>query len=357
MSQGNDNFTSHFEELSQVLDYFDSQTYPKILQESSILSSRRQLNEHYQSHYHNNQLPTDQFVMNRPDVDPTSRHVFVDAITNGLNYMKYNANFNWTLVPAAASSATNNSRIDYAHSRVPRMHQSSSHSGREVVEQEHRQSRRDYPQVIRPTPYKAYDPRYAAICLPVDPNLPAFKRNPHYSTLKATSDESATTKTIRTDYARNRVPRLHQSCSHSGREVFEQEHRQSRREYPRVIRPIPYKAYDPRYAAIGPNLPAFKRNPHYSMLKATSDESATTKNIRTDHARNRVPRLHHSSSHSGREVFEQEHTQSRIDYPRVIRPAPYKLYDPRYAAIGLPVDPFLRAFKLNPNFGLAKRDE
>lgn len=33
----------------------------------------RQLNEHYQSHHHNNQLPTDQFVMNRPDVDPTSR--------------------------------------------------------------------------------------------------------------------------------------------------------------------------------------------------------------------------------------------------------------------------------------------
>lgn len=93
------------------------------------------------------------------------------------------------------------------------------------------------------------------------------------------------------------------------------------------------------------------------MPKATSDENSTTNNIRTDYACSREPRVHLSSSHSGRQVVEQEHRQSRRDYPRVFRRIPNRLYDPRYAAIGLPVDPLLRAFELNPNFGLSKRDE
>ncbi|KAK6805000.1 hypothetical protein RDI58_002784 [Solanum bulbocastanum] len=229
MSQTDDNFTSYFGEVPPILDYFDCQTYPKSLQESSILSSHRQFNEHYQSHHHNNQLPTDQFVMNRPDVSPTSRHVFVDASTNGLNY-------------------------------------------REVVEQEHRQSRIDYPQpqVIRPAPYTLYDPRYADIGLPVDPYLRAMKLNPHFSMQKATSEESSTTKRKRTDYACNRVPRLYQSSSHSGIEVVEPEHRQSRMDYPQAISP-PFEPYDPRYAAMGlpmdPYLRAFKLNPNLGLAK------------------------------------------------------------------------------------------
>ncbi|KAH0731631.1 hypothetical protein KY289_002819 [Solanum tuberosum] len=248
-SQTDDNFTSYFGEVPPILDYFDCQTYPKNSQESSILSSHRQFNEHYQSHHHNNQLPTDQFVMNRPDVSPTSRHVFIDASTNGLNYV-----------------------IDYSRCVVPRLHQSSYHSGREVVEQEHRQSRIDYPQpqVIRPAPYTLYDPRYADIGLPVDPYLRAMKLNPHFSMQKATSEESSTTKRKRTDYACNRVPRLHQSSSHSGREVVEPEHRQSRIDYPQAISP-PFEPYDPRYAAMGlpmdPYLRAFKLNPNLGLAK------------------------------------------------------------------------------------------
>ncbi|KAL3381924.1 hypothetical protein AABB24_001829 [Solanum stoloniferum] len=249
MSQTDDNFTSYFGEVPPILDYFYCQTYPKNSQESSILSSHRQFNEHYQSHHHNNQLPTDLFVMNRPDVSPTSRHVFVDASTNGLNYV-----------------------IDYSRCIVPRLHQSSYHSGREVVEQEHRQSRIDYPQpqVIRPAPYTLYDPRYADIGLPVDPYLRAMKLNPHFSMQKATSEESSTTKRKRTDYACNRVPRLHQSSSHSGREVVEPEHRQSRIDYPQAISP-PFEPYDPRYAAMGlpmdPYLRAFKLNPNLGLAK------------------------------------------------------------------------------------------
>ncbi|XP_006344665.1 uncharacterized protein [Solanum tuberosum] len=249
MSQTDDNFTSYFGEVPPILDYFDCQTYPKNSQKSSILSSHRQFNEHYQSHHHNNQLPTDQFVMNRPDVSPISRHVFVDASTNGLNYV-----------------------IDYSRCIVPRLHQSSYHSGREVVEQEHRQSRIDYPQpqVIRPAPYTLYDPRYADIGLPVDPYLRAMKLNPHFSMQKATSEESSTTKRKRTDYACNRVPRLHQSSSHSGREVVEPEHRQSRIDYPQAISP-PFEPYDPRYAAMGlpmdPYLRAFKLNPNLGLAK------------------------------------------------------------------------------------------
>uniref|UniRef100_A0A3Q7F866 Uncharacterized protein n=1 Tax=Solanum lycopersicum TaxID=4081 RepID=A0A3Q7F866_SOLLC len=39
-----------------------------------------------------------------------------------------------------------------------------------------------------------------------------------------------------------------------------------------------------------------------------------------------------------------------LDYPEAISP-PFEPYDPRYAAMGLPLDPYLRAFKLNPNLG------
>uniref|UniRef100_M1CB15 Uncharacterized protein n=1 Tax=Solanum tuberosum TaxID=4113 RepID=M1CB15_SOLTU len=106
-SQTDDNFTSYFGEVPPILDYFDCQTYPKNSQKSSILSSHRQFNEHYQSHHHNNQLPTDQFVMNRPDVSPISS-----------------------------------------------------------------------------PPFEPYDPRYAAMGLPMDPYLRAFKLNPNLGLAK-----------------------------------------------------------------------------------------------------------------------------------------------------------------------------
>uniref|UniRef100_M1DTH8 Uncharacterized protein n=1 Tax=Solanum tuberosum TaxID=4113 RepID=M1DTH8_SOLTU len=37
--------------------------------------------------------------------------------------------------------------------------------------------------------------------------------------------------------------------------------------------------------------------------------------------------------------------------PSVGRPIVNALYDPNFATIGLPVDPFLRQFMLNPGFG------
>ncbi|KAJ8572867.1 hypothetical protein K7X08_009378 [Anisodus acutangulus] len=126
-------------------------------------------------------------------------------------------------------------------------------------------------------------------------------------------------------------------------------------------RPIHNSVYDPRYAAIDlpvdPHLRALKQNPNFALPSATRNGSSTTNNSRTDYAP-RVPRLHQSSSDSGREVVKEEHRHSRIDYPSMIRSLPNSLYDPSYATIGLPVDPHLRALKLNPNFRMpsATRD-
>ncbi|MCD7451225.1 hypothetical protein HAX54_010240 [Datura stramonium] len=380
----NQNISSHAvgqrSQSSSNLRYFEeaSQACTKFLPESSILCScrkcslQRQMSEHYRSHHHNNQVPTDQFEMNRPAVSPTSRPIQNSLykpsyaaiglpVDPFLRALKRNPNFSMPKVRSDERSTTNNIRTDNAPSRVPMLHQSSSHLGREVVEQEHGQSMGDYPRVIRPIPTRPYDPSCAAIGLPVDTFLRALKRNPNFSMPKVRSDERSTANNIRTGNAPSRVPALHQSSSHSGREVVKQEHGQSMGDYPRVISPIPTRPYDPSSAAIGlpvdPFLHIFKRNPNFPMPKVRSDERSTTNNIRTDNAPSRVPTLHQSSSHSGREVVGQEHGQGMGDYPRVIRPIPTRPYDPSYAAIGPPVNPLLRAFKQNPNNGLPKGDE
>ncbi|KAF3652813.1 putative mediator of RNA polymerase II transcription subunit 37a-like [Capsicum annuum] len=294
-SQCDDNFTSHDEEVSQIPDHLDSQTDPNILQESSILCSRR---------------PTPYKPYN-----PGWAATGLSEIPI-LRAFQLNSIFSMAKETSDASSSTNNIR-------------------REVVEQEQRQSKRDYPAVISPIIYKLYDPRWTDIGLPVDPVLRALELNPNFAMPKATSDEISSANNLR-------------------REVVEQEQRQSKRDYPGVISPVPYKLYDPRWNDVGlpvdPILRALGLNPNLAMPKATSDEISTANNLRTDHARSKVPKLHESSSPSGREVVEKEHRQSKRGYPGVISPTPYTLYDPRWADIGLPVDPILRAYKLNPDF-------
>ncbi|XP_059309670.1 uncharacterized protein LOC132060742 [Lycium ferocissimum] len=72
------------------------------------------------------------------------------------------------------------------------------------------------------------------------------------------------------------------------------------------------------------------------------------------HPRGRIPRLFSgSSSRTGKEVVEgdtSQDTQQRKDSPWVHRPIGNRLYDPAFAANGLPVDPHLRALKRNPAF-------
>ncbi|XP_047250662.1 uncharacterized protein LOC107839604 isoform X1 [Capsicum annuum] len=336
-SQCDDNFTSHVEEVSQIPDHLDSQTDPNILQESSILCSRR---------------PTPYKPYNPGWATTGLSEIPI------LRAFQLNSIFSMAKETSDASSSTNNIRTEYARSKAPRLHQSSSSPSREVVEQEQRQSKRDYPAVISPIIYKLYDPRWTDIGLPVDPVLRALELNPNFAMPKATSDEISSANNLRTEYARTTAPRLHQSSPPPVREVVEQEQRQSKRDYPGVISPVPYKLYDPRWNDVGlpvdPILRALGLNPNLAMPKATSDEISTANNLRTDHARSKVPKLHESSSPSGREVVEKEHRQSKRGYPGVISPTPYTLYDPRWADIGLPVDPILRAYKLNPDFFLSK---
>ncbi|XP_070029575.1 uncharacterized protein [Nicotiana sylvestris] len=75
---------------------------------------------------------------------------------------------------------------------------------------------------------------------------------------------------------------------------------------------------------------------------------------KANHARGRILSAG-SSSRSGKEVVEGENpakqnSQPRRDSPWVRRPISNMLYNPSYAAIGEPVDPYLRLLKQNPNF-------
>ncbi|OIT38171.1 hypothetical protein A4A49_02336 [Nicotiana attenuata] len=86
-----------------------------------------------------------------------------------------------------------------------------------------------------------------------------------------------------------------------------------------------------------------------------------------NYGRGRMPILRGSSSRSGRDVIRREYMEttnqqnpnvSRSTHrdhpqepqnPRTI-PIRNRLYDPSYAEIGQPVDPYLRLMELNPNF-------
>ncbi|XP_060219219.1 uncharacterized protein LOC132645955 isoform X6 [Lycium barbarum] len=260
-SESGDNFGSHFEEGSQIPG-----------------SIHRQLYEHYRSHHHNNQVPTDQFVMNRPDVALTSRttpYSLYDPryaaiglpVDPHLRALKRNPNFGMRSVTNVESSTTNDSRTDYARSKVPRLHQSSSLSGvylipplfsREVVEQEHRQSRGDYPRVIRPTPYSLYDPRYAAIGQPVDPLLRAPKQNPNFGMPRATSDE------------KNEITRELKHNPYFGMPSATSD---EKNEITRELKQNPYFGM-PSATSDEKNeiIRELKQNPYFGMPSATSDE-------------------------------------------------------------------------------------
>ncbi|XP_075087798.1 uncharacterized protein LOC142169786 [Nicotiana tabacum] len=94
--------------------------------------------------------------------------------------------------------------------------------------------------------------------------------------------------------------------------------------------------------------------------------SMRTRNPRANYGRGRMPILRGSSSRSGRDVIQREYTETNHQNQNISRstqrdhrqepqnprtiPIRNRLYDPSYAEIGQPVDPYLRLMELNPNF-------
>ncbi|XP_059287796.1 uncharacterized protein LOC132041058 [Lycium ferocissimum] len=122
-----------------------------------------------------------------------------------------------------------------------------------------------------------------------------------------------------------------------------------------MFNPVPELSF-----GIGQNLPPEGYNANSNRATIPSTRYLRTRRTRASYRRGRMPIFRGSSSHSGRAATEREYETNNqyqnapwSSYPaRDPRrtPIPNSLYDPSYAENGLPVDPFLRAMQLNPNF-------
>ncbi|KAM3342591.1 hypothetical protein P3S68_027557 [Capsicum galapagoense] len=90
----------------------------------------------------------------------------------------------------------------------------------------------------------------------------------------------------------------------------------------------------------------------YARIEDRDDEftSGSYVPLEARYPRGRMPMLYRSSSNSVREVIEQEDRQLKNEHPKLTSHVGNQLYDPSFVVRGLPMDPYLRMLKENPNF-------